>query len=347
MSEIKIKEEPIYSKVIGTYPDVDENNSAFTRLSFSLKHPITKEEIYYQLNKEDSKNLLIEKEDGLYVEEDNVNYLIDGHCVAEYLEALSLAWKPGEEAVDIPSEWWDEVKIVPKDTAMWDEVYVDKEIVKIDYSVGCKSTLLNKLNDLISLVREKFPNDSGFKNNKNNIIGMYLDNHSIRPPYKSNNTITVYHMYYKKDWFQELLKEYKVPEQGYKYYFWFGFKYDLDSKKRYLKVVIEDNDTTSNYQANPDSFIPRPQLPHCNEPYFAKIYNPDGTEADEYDVFFSTTPKIMKAYCEENELSFPFPEDKEDEYIWTYGLVYDKKTLKIKQVKGYIKKAQEVTPWLI
>ena len=60
MSEIKIKEEPIYSKVIGTYPDVDENNSAFTRLSFSLKHPITKEEIYYQLNKEDSKNIITE-----------------------------------------------------------------------------------------------------------------------------------------------------------------------------------------------------------------------------------------------------------------------------------------------
>ena len=38
---------------------------------------------------------------------------------------------------------------------MWDEVYVDKEIVKIDYSVGCKGTLLNKLNNLISLVRKK------------------------------------------------------------------------------------------------------------------------------------------------------------------------------------------------
>ena len=51
MSEIKIKEEPIYSKVIGTYPDVDENNSSFTRLSFNLQHPISKEDIYYQLKK--------------------------------------------------------------------------------------------------------------------------------------------------------------------------------------------------------------------------------------------------------------------------------------------------------
>ena len=55
----------------------------------------------------------------------------------------------------------------------------------------------------------------------------------------------------------------------------------------------------------------------------------------------------MKAYCEKNSLSFPFPEDKETDWIWTYGLVYDKKTLEIKQVKGYIKKAQDVSDWVL
>ena len=63
-------------EVIGTYPDVDENNLLLLDLSFSLKHPIMQEDIYYQLNKEDSKNLLIEKEDGLYVEEDNVQIIL-------------------------------------------------------------------------------------------------------------------------------------------------------------------------------------------------------------------------------------------------------------------------------
>ena len=186
-----------------------------------------------------------------------------------------------------------------------------------------------------------------YKRQPYNIIGKYVDNHTIRPPYKSNNTVTVYHMYYKKSWFQELLTEYKCPNYDYKYCFWFGFKYDLDSGERYFKVVIRDNDMTSNYQTNPDSFIPRPQLPHCNEPYFAKIYSQDGTEADEYDVFFSTTPEIMKAYCEEKGIKYPIPEDKETDWIWTYGLVYDKKTLEIKQVKGYIKKAQDASDWVV
>ena len=54
----------------------------------------------------------------------------------------------------------------------------------------------------------------------------------------------------------------------------------------------------------------------------------------------------MKKYCEQNNLKFPIPEDKEKDYIWTYGLVYDKNSLEIKQVKGYIKVAQDPDTWL-
>ena len=190
---------------------------------------------------------------------------------------------------------------------MWDEVYVNKEIIKIDYAAGVENPEKKEMQELTNKVNEKFPNEVDFYGHPYNIIGKYVDNHTIRPPYKSNNTITVYHMYYEKSWFQELLSEYKCPDYNYKYCFWFGFKYDLDSNQRYFKVVIRDSDMTSNYQTNPDSFIPRPQLPHCNEPYFAKIYSQDGTEADEYDVFFSTTPEIMKAYCEEKGIKYPIP----------------------------------------
>ena len=62
-------------------------------------------------------------------------------------------------------------------------------------------------------------------------------------------------------------------------------------------------------------------------------------------MMFSTTPEIMKAYCTKR-IDFPIPESREDDYIWTYGLVYDKNTLKIKQVKGYIKVAQNIDDWL-
>ena len=346
MSEIKLSDQPIGSETTGIFPDVDENNNSFNRLSFSFTNRAGEKQ-YWQLNKPDSADLLVQKSDGLYVEEDDVSYLVEAYKVDEYVTRLSFAWRVATETIDVPSEWWDEVQIVPKNSAMWDEVYVDKEIVKIDYAACVEAPEKTEMEALTTKVNDKFPGEVDFYDHPYNIIGKYVDNHTIRPPYKSNNTVTVYHMYYKKSWFQELLTQYKCPNYDYKYCFWFGFKYDLDAGERYFKVVIRDNDMTSNYQTNPDSFIPRPQLPHCNEPYFAKIYSQDGTEADEYDVFFSTTPEIMKAYCEKNSLSFPFPEDKETDWIWTYGLVYDKKTLEIKQVKGYIKKAQDASDWVV
>ena len=346
MTKIKLKEQPIGSETTGTYPDVDETGTPFNRLSFSFTDR-SGEKQYYQLNKADSADILIESTDGTYVEEEDVTYLVEAFKVDEYVTRLSFAWRPAQETIDIPSEWWEDVTIVPKNSAMFDEVYVNKEIIKIDYAAGVENPEKKEMQELTNKVNEKFPNEVDFYDHPYNIIGKYVDNHTIRPPYKSNNTITVYHMYYQKSWFQELLSEYKCPDYNYKYCFWFAFKYDLDSNERYFKVVIRDNDVSSNYQTNPDSFIPRPQLPHCNEPYFAKIYSEDGTEADEYDVFFSTTPEIMKSYCEEKGINYPIPEDKESDWIWTYGLVYDKNTLEIKQVKGYIKKAQDASDWVV
>ena len=111
---------------------------------------------YYQLNKTDSENLLIQKSDGIYVEEDDVTYLIEANNVDEYVTRLSFAWRNATETIDVPSEWWDDVKIVPKNSAMWDEVYVDKEIVKIDYSAGVTTPEKTEMEALTTKVNDKF-----------------------------------------------------------------------------------------------------------------------------------------------------------------------------------------------
>ena len=105
MSEIKLKKESMESELTGVTPDIDENNVPFNRLTFTVKHPISKEVTYYELNKNDSKSLLTEKEDGVYGEEEDVDYLKDSWCVSEYVSSLSLAWRAAEKDVDIPDEW--------------------------------------------------------------------------------------------------------------------------------------------------------------------------------------------------------------------------------------------------
>ena len=54
----------------------------------------------------------------------------------------------------------------------------------------------------------------------------------------------------------------------------------------------------------------------------------------------------MKKFCDEKELPFPVPESREDDFIWIYGLVYDKNTLAIKQVKGYVRYPVNEGEWL-
>ena len=243
MREIKLNRELFESEKTGIALDQDDSG-LFYRLTLRVAHPVTKDSAYMEYNKEDSKSLLIQKEDGIYVKEEDVSYLKESWQANEYENRLAaIAWKPAVRDVDVPAYWYDTtVQIIPQKTAMYDEVFVNEEIVKIDYAVGCTGKLKTEYEELINKIKEKFPNEHDFLSNENNIIGKYNDNHTIRPPYKSQNTMTVYHMYYDKDIFSQFLKDYKIPEHDYAYRFWFGLKYDLDSGVRYLKVVIGDDD---------------------------------------------------------------------------------------------------------
>ena len=40
------------------------------------------------------------------------------------------------------------------------------------------------------------------------------------------------------------------------------------------------------------------------------------------------------------------PESREDDFVWIYGLVYNKNTLEIEQVKGYVRYPTEEGEWL-
>ena len=147
---------------------------------------------------------------------------------------------------------------------------------------------------------------------------------------------------------EETLNAFNVPDVGYTYNGWHSIKYNTVSGKKQLKVVIQDDEYTSNYQKHPDTFIPRPPVPYyaSKSHFFAKIFDEDGTEANEYDVFFVTTKEIMKEFCEEQNLQFPMPESREDDFVWIYGIVYDKNTLEVKQVKGYVRYPTDQNDWL-
>ena len=342
MSEIKLKTSILES--VGTKKDIDHEDVPFYKLTLNVVHPVSKEPIYMEYNKSDSKDILVEKEDGVYVEEAGVKYLKELWAASEYhnfLETSTLvASSDGDLGVGVPSN-----TSVPKSTNTYDEVYVNKKLVRTDYNIG-----LHQAQPLIEEIEKVFGKDQDWKQNKFNILGTYTahEDAPLRPPYTNVKTYSWYNVYSKPT--QELLDEFKVKDVGYTYKIWHAVKYNTVSGKKQLKAVISDDEYTSNYQKHPDTFIPRPEVPVYSVRhgtfFFAKIFNEDGTEADEYDVFFTTTKDIMKEFCEKKGLTFPIPKSREDDFIWIYGLVYDKNTLEIKQVKGYIRYPTEEGEWL-
>ena len=341
MSEIKLQKS--MTAEVGTNSDVDHEDKPFNKITLNLTHPVSKENVYMEYSKSDSQNVLIEKEEGAYVEEADVKYLKQSWEATEYSFFLENSTLRHAEEGDLGEGV--ENFAVPKSTKTYDEVYVNKKLVRTDYNIG-----LHQAQPLIEEVEKVFGEDQDWKQNRFNIIGTYTahEDAPLRPPYTHEKTYSWYNVYNLPS--QELLDEFKVPDVGYEYHVWHSIKYNTVTGKKQLKLVIADNEHTSNYQKHPDTFIPRPEVPLYSAKYrsffFAKIFNEDGTEADQYDVFFVTTKDIMKEFCKEKGLEFPMPETREDDFVWIYGLVYDKNTLEIKQVKGYVRYPTEEGEWL-
>ena len=341
MSNVKLTKYTEEIGNIGINTDVDENDKPFNRISLWVQDPITKQNLRYEWNKTDSGIILTEESDGTYVETKDVEYyqkLWEANTYQEFL-ALSTLIPPKEtDTYNIENNM-----AVPKSTNTYDEVYVNKKLVRTDYNIG-----LWQSDKLIEEVEKVFGKDQEWKGNRFNIIGTYQehDDAPLRPPYTNVKTYSWYNVF--TDVPTETLNAFKVPDVGYTYKEWNAIKYNTVTGKKQFKLVIADTEHTSNYQKHPDTFIPRPEVPvyATTTFFFAKIFNEDGTEADEYDVFFTTTKDIMKEFCKEKSLDFPVPESREDDFIWIYGLVYDKNTLEIKQVKGYVRYPTDEGEWL-
>ena len=106
MSEIKLNRELFTSEKTGVTLDQDDMG-IFQRLTLRVTHPVLDGSVYMEYNKADSKSLLIQKEDGTYVKEEDITYLKESWQSNEYEDRLSVAWKPAERGVDIPEYWYD------------------------------------------------------------------------------------------------------------------------------------------------------------------------------------------------------------------------------------------------
>ena len=236
MSEIKLQKS--MTAEVGTNSDVDHEDKPFNKITLNLTHPVSKENVYMEYSKLDSKDVLVEKEDGAYVEEADVKYLKESWEATEYSFFLENSTLRHAEEGDLGEGV--ENFAVPKSTKTYDEVYVNKKLVRTDYNIG-----LHQAQPLIEEVEKVFGKDQEWKGNRFNIIGTYQehDDAPLRPPYTNVKTYSWYNVYNLPS--QELLDEFKVPDVGYEYHVWHSIKYNTVTGKKQLKLVIADNEPVS------------------------------------------------------------------------------------------------------
>jgi len=202
-----------------------------------------------------------------------------------------------------------------------DEVYMNGEIKRIDYSCDREEALVD-VNELAEAFTEYTVEQ--LTADPQNVIGKYG---AYRPPY-SNTSISFYD--FSKPSISTLAKYgCTVDTYGDDLLHWHGIKHDMSTLIKTAKFVFTQNHNT--YLNNMPT-----ELPNNKAMFFARIHNPDGTVEPWVDIYVISTIDWMRNWCEEMELTFPLPNDV-DQQPWCFSIVYNDNTGEIENIKAYIR----------
>lgn len=195
-----------------------------------------------------------------------------------------------------------------------DDVYCNKEIVRQDYSTG-----LSEAQSLIQDLQENFPDYDNWLRHEYNVVGSYT---AYREPY-SNSGVSFYNFGVKPS--EELLLNFSASYLMDNLKSWYGLKFDFETKDVMLKVVFNNYDGDT------------PELPYNPKNFFAHTHYKDGTMDDWVDYYAYATPKLIRNFCEDADLSYPLPADihTDCDVVWCWGFVFNRKTLEYGPVKAY------------
>lgn len=206
--------------------------------------------------------------------------------------------------------------MVPKTCV--DVVYVNKEVVRRDYSIRTDEGSL-----VIDKLETEFPNFvPDYRRAKNNAVAEYG---AYREPY-ANSSLSFYDFQiYMPEAIQE---KFNVSYTQEEMKTWYGLKFDLVTREVLLKAVLLDFEGDK-------PLLPKGHPIYKN--YYAITHAQDGTSSDWVDAYVFSTKHQMKEFCASQGLDYPLPDEIDPGCvaIWNWGFVFNTKTLEYGPVKAY------------
>lgn len=196
---------------------------------------------------------------------------------------------------------------------MRDDVYIDKNIIRQDYSIATVQGL-----EIVKELEAHFPDYLDFKRSDFNVIGKY---DGYREPY-TNDSISWYDFGVSPSESLQLEFSASYPTADLKR--WYGLKFDLVTKEVIFKAVINNYDGET------------PELPN-GITFYAVSHHQDGSTSDWVDSYVYATPKRIREFCHSKGLAYPLPADTHEQcdVVWCWGVVFNKTTLEYGVVKAY------------
>lgn len=206
--------------------------------------------------------------------------------------------------------------------ALRDDVYVNQQIVRQDYSINTTEGA-----EILLELSSRFPEYSELNRSETNVVGAY---EGYRQPY-TNPSISWYAFGYKPS--EALQASYSASYLDSNLRDWYGLKFDLTTEDVLFKAVINEYDGNT------------PELPNNIGVFYGITHSQDGSMSDWIDSYIYASPKSVWEFCSANNLDYPLPPTTHTDcdVVWLWGFVFNKNTLEYGPVKAYARYNQEAS----
>lgn len=203
-----------------------------------------------------------------------------------------------------------------------DDVYMDNTISRVEYTIG-----KTEGQAIVDLLEATWPDEvSDYNSHPDNSVSEFTPS---RQPY-ANNSISWYDFSGEPSASQK--SAYSLSYSAYMP--WYGLKFDRVTEEVKLKAVVTRDGLLSMYPNALDN-ITLPEI--WDMPFFARIHSKDGSVDERIDVYQNCPKSIMKEWCEDNSVTFPYDETDTSitDNLVCWGIVYNVTTGNIEHVKAY------------
>ena len=217
----------------------------------------------------------------------------------------------------------------------YDETWMDGKLCRVDWAQGTKEG-----QEIVLRLKDEFPDETIYDDsNTENLISQYV---SDRPDYPNE----LIHYYSFEEPSDETKTRFGLTYDSFDTFensgdyprCWYALKLDRTTKEVKCKVVLSKAQMKDETVQAISTAIPE-EFTRQGSRFFAKMHDEDKSVSSLIDFYFVTTPYIVKLFCEDQGLSYPYGDHgvnkEQEEKTFCWGVVYDEETESFKHMKGY------------